>query len=71
MLASLATQHAVMPNAIEVALESLRQERVACVEQLGVILATNASDAEIESYLRRIEDINAALVRLAGAHVVH
>lgn len=71
MLASYGTQHAVMPHAVETALESLRQERVACVERLGVILATNGSDAEIDSYLRRIEDINAALVRLAGGHVVH
>lgn len=68
--------HAAYPqvpphSVIDLALQSLQQERSACVERLGVMLASNGHDTEVQGYLRRIENINAALVRLAGSHIVH
>ena len=68
--------HAAFPQAapqsvIDLALQNLQQERSACVERLGVMLASNGNDTEVQGYLRRIENINAALVRLAGSHIVH
>lgn len=69
------SQAAIQPPAtqsvIDLALQSLQQERSACVERLGVMLASNGNDTEVQGYLRRIENINAALVRLAGSHIVH
>ena len=66
-----ATTPTARQSVIDLALQSLQQERTACVERLGVMLASNGNDAEVQGYLRRIENINAALVRLAGSHIVH
>jgi hypothetical protein len=55
---------------IEVAMLGLQEERQSCVKLLEAALVAHEANAEIEAYLRRIEYINSALIRLAGAHVV-
>ncbi|MGE0702230.1 MAG: hypothetical protein AB7O57_24245 [Hyphomicrobiaceae bacterium] len=57
-------------SVIDLALQSLQEERSACVRRLEAVLADSGATTEVEGYLRRIENINASLVRLAGAHVL-
>ena len=71
MYSHVAPQPSAPQSVIDLALQSLQQERSACVERLGVMLASNGNDTEVQGYLRRIQNINAALVRLAGSHIVH
>ena len=56
---------------IDLALQCLQQERTSCVERLQAMLEAPGTEVEVQGYLRRIANINAALVRLAGAHFVH
>jgi hypothetical protein len=55
---------------IELALQGLQEEREMCVVRLQAILADSAHAIEAQAYLRRIDNINAALVRLASAHLL-
>jgi len=56
---------------IEMALVGLQEERSACVRRLEAMLAAQGPRTDVEAYLARIQNINAALVRLAGARLVH
>jgi hypothetical protein len=56
-------------SAVDLALESLQEERAACVARLRKALDDAEHQAEVSGYLRRIDSINAALVRLAGARL--
>jgi hypothetical protein len=53
------------------ALVGLQEERSACVRRLEAMLAAQGPRTDVEAYLARIQNINAALVRLAGARLVH
>ncbi|MDX2158683.1 MAG: hypothetical protein SFW09_19450 [Hyphomicrobiaceae bacterium] len=57
-------------SVIDLAFQGLQEERTACVDRLQKVLSSAGNELEIEGYLRRIQNINAALVRLAGAHIV-
>ena len=57
-------------SAIEHALQGLQEERTSCVRRLEAVLSNRGPDLEVEGYLRLIDNINDALIRLAGAHVV-
>lgn len=56
---------------IDLSMQCLQEERTACVARLEAILAASGHSTEVEGYLKRIDNINAALVRLAGSHIVH
>jgi hypothetical protein len=56
---------------VDLAVEGLQEERSACVRRLQQIMADHEHGREVEGYLSRIDNINQALVRLAGAHFVH
>lgn len=58
-------------SAIELALQGLQEERTSCVRRLEAVLMNRGPELEVEGYMRLIDNINAALIRLAGAHVVH
>ena len=58
-------------SVIDLAVQGLQEERSACVQRLASVLSDAARAEEAEAYLKRIENINAALVRLASSHVVH
>lgn len=64
-------EHAHPRSMIDLALQGLQEERLACVDRLEKVIAATGHEAEVEGYLKRIENINAALVRLAGSHIVH
>lgn len=51
---------------VELALQSLQDERTECVRRLEATLAARGAETEIQGWLQRIADINATLVRLAG-----
>jgi hypothetical protein len=55
---------------IDLALQGLQEERSACVARLQKVLSDAGHELEVAGYLRRIDNINAALVRLAGARLV-
>ena len=55
-------------SSIELALAGLQEERSSCVRRLEAVLHSQGAQAEVEGYLRLIANINAALIRLAGAH---
>ena len=57
--------------AVETALQGLQDERAACVARLHAVLSMQGCDSEVEGYLKRIDSINAALIRLASDHIVH
>jgi hypothetical protein len=65
------TQHFQSRSLIDLAVQGLQEERSACVARLQSVMAATGHELEVAGYLRRIENINAALVRLAGAHIVH
>ncbi len=58
-------------SAFELALQSLQDERSSCVARLHAVLEAPGRNTEVEGYLKLIENINAALIRLASAHIVH
>lgn len=60
----------VSENLIERTLEGLKDERSACVARLKQVLAAVGYEQEVEAYLRRIDNINAALIRLAATRFV-
>lgn len=63
------TEHAV-PSPIELAIMGLQQERCACVSRLRALLASAEHATEAQGYMRRIENINEALIRLSRAEVL-
>jgi|LNFM01.1.fsa_nt_gb hypothetical protein len=56
---------------VELALQSLQDQRTSCVARLQAVLEAPGRDTEVEGYLKLIDNINAALIRLASAHIVH
>jgi hypothetical protein len=58
-------------SVIELALQRLQDERTACVARLRAVLRAPGETLEVESYMKRIDRINAELIRIASAHVVH
>jgi hypothetical protein len=54
---------------IDLALQSLQDERTACVARLHDILRATGDALEVEDHLKRIEHINAELIRLASSYV--
>lgn len=56
-------------SVLELALNGLRDERQGCVRRLEAMLASHGPKAEIDAYLRRIDHINAALIRLADTRL--
>lgn len=57
-------------SVIELALQGLQEERTSCVRRLQAVLDSKGAETEIEGYMRLIDNINAALIRLAGARVL-
>jgi hypothetical protein len=55
------------PTILELAIRGLKEEHAACVKRIGCMAADPERRTEIEGYLSRIENINQALIRLAGA----
>jgi hypothetical protein len=63
-------------QAIELALQSLKIERAAYVARLTAVLerADDGKDVggqDVDGYLERIENINAAMIRLASVSMKH
>ncbi len=58
-------------SVIELAVQGLKEEHAACVKRIGHMAADPQSLTEVQGYLLRIENINQALVRLAGARIAH
>ena len=52
---------------IDMALRGLQEEREACVQRLCKVLEHSEHADEAHAYLKRIDNINAALVRLASS----
>ena len=55
----------------DLAIQGLRQEHAACVQRISCMAAQPESVEAVQGYLLRIENINQALVRLAGSRVAH
>lgn len=64
-------QHAEVRSVVDLAIQGLQEERAACVLRLNDLLTRAEQHMEAQGYLRRIENVNNALVRLAGSHIVH
>jgi hypothetical protein len=65
------TEHAApVPTTIELAIMGLQQERCACVSRLTLLLKNAEHAIEAQGYMRRIANINQALIRLSRAEVV-
>lgn len=59
------------PDGVEQSLELLQQERCACMMQLKTLFADDqASPAQIELYIHRIEAINGIMLSLARVTAV-
>lgn len=67
MLASAAENRSV----IDLAIQGLKEEHAACVQRIGQMAANPQCQSEVQGYLLRIENINQALVRLAGARLAN
>ena len=63
--------HYEMPSVVDLAIQGLREEHAACVRRLGHMVADPGCQEEVQGYLSRIENINQALIRLAGSRIVH
>lgn len=59
------------PSVVELAIMGLQQERCACVSRLTALLHDTDHSTEAQGYMRRIENINEALIRLSRAEVVY
>jgi len=57
--------HAVSLTPIELALQDLQEERCACVVRLRALLRAGQPSPEAQGYMRRIENINEALIKLS------
>ena len=55
----------------DLAIQGLREEHAACVRRISTMAASPDCVEAVQGYLVRIENINQALVRLAGARVAH
>jgi hypothetical protein len=60
-------RHAETASFLELALQELQRERSACVERLCALLRTGQETTETQGYMRRIESINDAVIRLSRA----
>lgn len=58
-------------SVIDLAIQGLKEEHAACVQRIGQMAANPACQPEVQGYLLRIENINQALIRLAGARLAH
>ena len=66
MLHSAATR-----SVFDLAIQGLKEEHAACVRRISTVAAEPDSFEAVQGYLLRIENINQALVRLAGSRVAH
>ena len=66
MLHSAATR-----TVFDLAVQDLKEEHAACVRRISRMVAEPNSSEAVQGYLLRIENINRALVRLAGSRVAH
>lgn len=55
----------------DLAIQGLREEHAACVKRISTMASSPDCVEALHGYLLRIENINQALVRLAGARVAH
>lgn len=55
----------------DLAIRGLKEEHAACVARLGCVMSDPGREDEVKGYLLRIENINQAIVRLAGSRVAH
>jgi hypothetical protein len=55
------------PTLLDLAIQGLKEEHAACVRRIGCMAADPEHRTEVEGYLARIENINQALIRLAGS----
>jgi hypothetical protein len=60
-----------VPSLIEEAIIGLQQERCSCVSRLCALLAGHGMTPEAEDYMRRLETINEALIRVSRFEVAH
>ena len=58
-------------SVFDLAIQGLREEHAACVQRISCMAAQPESVEAVQGYLVRIENINQALVRLAGSRVAH
>ncbi len=58
-------------SVFDLAIQGLREEHAACVQRISSMAAQPDSIESVQGYLLRIENINQALVRLAGSRVAH
>ena len=58
-------------SVFDLAIQGLREEHAACVQRISSMAAQPGSVEAVQGYLLRIENINQALVRLAGSRVAH
>ena len=63
--------HTDTRSVVDLAIQGLREEHAACVQRLGCMVADPDHQEEVLGYLARIENINQALVRLAGSRLAH
>lgn len=64
-------QHHQAHSIFDLAIQGLREEHAACVQRISCMAAEPGSIEAVQGYLLRIENINQALVRLAGSRVAH
>ena len=55
----------------DLAIQGLREEHAACVRRISTMASSPDCVEAVQGYLVRIENINQALVRLAGSRVAH
>ena len=58
-------------SVFDLAIQGLREEHAACVQRISSMASEPGSVEAVQGYLLRIENINQALVRLAGSRVAH
>ena len=60
-----------VPLSIEEAIIGLQQERCSCVSRLCALLAGDGMTPEAEDFMRRLETINEALIRVSRFEAAH
>ena len=60
-------QAAPCPTIFELAIQGLKEEHAACVQRIGCMASDPDRQTEVQAYLTRIDNINQALIRLAGS----
>ena len=56
---------------IELTMMGLQQERRSCVSRLCALLERGGASLEAEGYMRRLDNINAALIRLSRFEIAY